>query len=103
MLFTVEIEGYTPENFTGIHIESVDNHEILTSVAYIGVPYRPGDVDGDGVVTIEDAVEILRYLAKVESAVDKSLLAYKAACVTGGESPTIKDALEIMRNLTKKT
>jgi endoglucanase len=46
---------------------------------------RPGDIDGDGVITINDALEVLKYLAGLDSAVD-----FEA---------TIDDALEILKYL----
>jgi hypothetical protein len=45
----------------------------------------PGDVNGDGVVDIQDALEILKYLAGLESVVD-----FEA---------DINDALEILKYL----
>jgi hypothetical protein len=49
------------------------------------VQLNRGDVDGDGSITINDALEILKYLAGLESAVD-----FEA---------TIDDALEILKHL----
>jgi hypothetical protein len=59
----------------------------------------PGDVDGNGVVTITDALEILMYLAGMDSALDQPDNFNAARVITGGEKPTINDALEILMYL----
>ncbi|MCL1866147.1 MAG: peptidoglycan DD-metalloendopeptidase family protein [Oscillospiraceae bacterium] len=64
-------------------------------------PYRLGDVNGDGKVTIDDALEIQKYLAKLPSVIDGNPQAFKSACVLGGEKPTIDDSMEILRYLAK--
>jgi hypothetical protein len=51
-----------------------------------------GDVNGDGVVNIADALEILKFLAKLDSAVHVP---------SGTSPPTINDALEILKYLAK--
>jgi hypothetical protein len=58
-----------------------------------------GDVDGNGVVTIVDALEILMYLAGMASALDQPDNFDAARAITGGEKPTIVDALEILMYL----
>ena len=65
--------------------------------------YSKGDVLGTGKVTINDALEILRYLAKLESEVESKTLAWNAAVIVSDEKPTINDALEILRYLAKLT
>jgi hypothetical protein len=57
-----------------------------------------GDVNGDGVVNITDVLEILLYLAGLESVIEDCPEAYKAACLVG-ETPGITDALEILLHL----
>jgi beta-glucanase (GH16 family) len=59
----------------------------------------PGDVDGNGVVTITDALEILMYLAGMDSALNDLDNFNAARAITGGEKPTISDALEILMYL----
>jgi uncharacterized repeat protein (TIGR02543 family) len=61
----------------------------------------PGDVLGTGAVTINDALEILKFLAKLPSEIDDCELAFRAACIIGAEKPTICDALEILKFLAK--
>jgi len=53
--------------------------------------YRNGDVNGDGVININDALEILKFLAGVASVVTEQPGAANA--------PTINDALEILKRL----
>ncbi|MCL1867305.1 MAG: hypothetical protein FWF82_07845, partial [Oscillospiraceae bacterium] len=53
-----------------------------------------GDVDGDGKVTINDALEILKYLAKLDSAIVEGSDAWFASLITGRDKPTINDVLE---------
>ncbi|MCL1866389.1 MAG: hypothetical protein FWF82_03150 [Oscillospiraceae bacterium] len=124
VILSQEFEGATHETFRKIKISDVvsagDNGDgwkvnetkPYKDVSYItcetegckpcGNPARAvGDVDGDGVITIQDAVEIMRYLAKLKSDIDNNDFAYKAACVRGGDSPGIKDALAIMKILAK--
>ncbi|MCL1865894.1 MAG: DUF5050 domain-containing protein [Oscillospiraceae bacterium] len=64
-----------------------------------------GDVNGDGVVTIADALEILKYLAKLpENAITKGGKdsdAWNAATINGGDAPSINDALEVLKKLAK--
>jgi hypothetical protein len=63
-------------------------------------PTRPkGDVNGDGAVTITDALEILMYLAGMPSELDKPANFEAARMITGGEKPAITDALEILMYL----
>jgi Leucine-rich repeat (LRR) protein len=61
---------------------------------------RPiGDVNGDGVVTITDALEILMYLAGLSSELDNFVNYARALQISGGEKVTISDALEILMYL----
>jgi uncharacterized repeat protein (TIGR02543 family) len=64
---------------------------------------RLGSISGDGSVTIGDALEILKYLAKLPSAVSPTNpVAWSAARITAPEgTPTIGDALEILKYLAK--
>jgi internalin A len=57
--------------------------------------YLPGDVLGKGQPTIAGVLEILKYLAGMNSALDDEY-AYYAACITGDE-PKIGDVLEILK------
>jgi hypothetical protein len=64
-------------------------------------PRLIGDVDCNGSVTINDALEILKFLAKLSSEIDQGGNNRKNAIILGGESPTINDALEILKFLAK--
>jgi hypothetical protein len=55
---------------------------------------------GNEPVTINEALEILMYLAGMESSIiSEGNVAFYAARITGGETPTIMDALEILMHL----
>jgi hypothetical protein len=60
-----------------------------------------GDVDGNGTVTINDALEVLKFLAKLTNELEKGEVNYKNALLTGGEVPNINDALEMLKYLAK--
>jgi hypothetical protein len=60
-----------------------------------------GDVDGNGTVTINDAIEILKSLAKLPSVLDKNPDSVAAACIVSESVPTIDDVLEILKYLAK--
>ncbi|MCL1866902.1 MAG: InlB B-repeat-containing protein, partial [Oscillospiraceae bacterium] len=68
-------------------------------------PRLIGDVDCNGTVTINDALEILKFLAKLPneiSANGKESRQWNASLIVGGsDSPTINDALEILKKLAK--
>ncbi|MCL1866423.1 MAG: hypothetical protein FWF82_03330 [Oscillospiraceae bacterium] len=59
-----------------------------------------GDIDGDGNVDINDALNILKYLAKLDCAVSENDCNYSSALITS-DIPTINDALEILKKLAK--
>ncbi|MCL1866710.1 MAG: hypothetical protein FWF82_04805, partial [Oscillospiraceae bacterium] len=65
-----------------------------------------GDVDLNGSVTINDALEILKYLAKLASALDDQGIGYLNALTmytnpTDDAVPTINDALQVLKFLAK--
>ena len=62
-----------------------------------------GDVNNDGSVTINDDLEILKYLAKLDNAIDGNEKAKKSAliCDPNAPAPSINDALEILKYLAK--
>jgi hypothetical protein len=60
-----------------------------------------GDITGTGDSTIGDALEILKFLAKLPSEVTKNPCNHAAATITGGKYPAIGDALEILKYLAK--
>ena len=59
-----------------------------------------GRILGDK-TTINDALEILRYLAKLDSAIEVGNDAWYESLITGGSKPSINDALEILKYLAK--
>jgi hypothetical protein len=65
--------------------------------------YRLGDVNGDGRVTIADALEILKFLAKLDSNVTDNSFSLRSSLISEPfrSSPTITDALEVLRYLAK--
>ncbi|MCL2035759.1 MAG: cellulase family glycosylhydrolase, partial [Oscillospiraceae bacterium] len=74
------------------------------TAASVTVPvYSCGDVDGNGTIAIADALEILKCLAKMNSAVtsggDRALKA--ATFQSKGATPAISDVLEILKLLAK--
>jgi hypothetical protein len=66
-------------------VEQLSGFDIVEIDVSVTLIFNRGDVDGDGSITINDALEILKYLAGLESAVD-----FEA---------TIDDALEILKYL----
>jgi len=58
-----------------------------------------GDVNGSGDITIQDAIEIFRYLA---DKTELSSKAFEAANITGGTDVSIQDAIYIFRYLAGK-
>jgi hypothetical protein len=55
-----------------------------------------GDVDLNGVVSILDALEILMYLAGLDSVINDNPKSHAHGRITGEANPTINDALEIL-------
>jgi len=52
-------------------------------------------------VTVAEALEILKYLAKMDSVIDEGNVAFYAARITGGDKPRVNDALEILKCIAK--
>jgi hypothetical protein len=64
-------------------------------------PRAPGHVLGEARISISDALEILKYLAKLEDTlISENEFAYAAASITA-DRPTINCALEILKHLAK--
>jgi hypothetical protein len=61
--------------------------------------YLPGDVNGDGEVGIDDALQILRYLIGLSSILDDCENAVRAALIVSDDIPQVGDALQILRYL----
>jgi hypothetical protein len=60
-------------------------------------------VDLNERITINDALEILKYLAKLDSVLNNDPVAMRNALILNPEasSPSIGDALEILKHLAK--
>jgi hypothetical protein len=56
-----------------------------------------GDVNGDGTVDINDAVEILKYVVGLDSVIAEGNIAWKNALIVSETEPGIEDALEILK------
>jgi hypothetical protein len=75
-----------------------------TSETTTSAPDEPrllGDTDGNGVISINDALEVLKHLAKLTSTLDESPTNMLNAIIVSEGSPTINDALEILKYLAK--
>jgi len=63
--------------------------------------YNLGDANGDGFITIIDALEILKYLARLDNhIIHTGSLSYSASCIVN-DSPAIMDVLEVLKFLAK--
>ena len=62
-------------------------------------PARIGHVLGNDVVTVEDALEILKYIVGIDSIIADGNRAFNAALITGGDIPGMSDVLEILKHL----
>lgn len=83
---------------------SSNSYYILSDEEPIGAGdnrYNLGDVNGDGEVTIFDALEILKNLVGMDCEITKSTLAFTAAMINDPtlDAPTIFDALEVLKYL----
>jgi Leucine-rich repeat (LRR) protein len=58
-----------------------------------------GKILGGEEITILDALEILMYLAGLDSVIEEGNNAWFASLITGKDTPTINDALEILMHL----
>ena len=74
------------------------------------IPYKPGDVTGNGAIGIDDALEILKYLAGMDNVMTgpnkegiKCENAFNAGRVMDENEPGIADVLEILKWLAKMT
>jgi hypothetical protein len=64
-----------------------------------------GDVNGNGEIDIGDALELLKYLAGLDSVIPREIITWEdertwnAARVRNMPEPEIEDALEILKHL----
>ena len=90
-------DGFAEITVTELDITDLDVNNVVFSVTSGGVAVTnsiPGDVNGDGKVTIADVVTLKRYLAGMNVEIDPV-----AADVTGDNKQTIADVVQIMRHL----
>jgi uncharacterized protein YkwD len=81
---------------------SVCEHVGTRQIRRLLLPYDPGDVNGDGFITVVDALAILRHLVGLESSVSPDNEdAWRAAQITPASrennAPSISDALQVLR------
>jgi hypothetical protein len=71
------------------------------SSPYILAEIIRGDILGTGTPSVYDALQILRYLARLDNAIEGNDVARAAALITepNAQSPTITDALWILRSV----
>jgi endoglucanase len=82
---------------------------VTTTTASSTAPYRCGDVNGDGNISITDALEVLKYLAGLDNVMttaNRNVInqsAFDASRLLRGAVPTINDVLEILKKLAGLT
>jgi hypothetical protein len=59
----------------------------------------PGDVNGDGVINVADALQILRHIVGLSSNINDCEDAFNAARITGEPRPVVVDALQVLRKV----
>jgi hypothetical protein len=64
------------------------------------ITYILGDVDGNAVININDATEILKYIIGMGNVIDNNERAFAASLITNPNRPTMLDAMEIMNFIT---
>ena len=96
---TVSENGYVTAVGTGVATITATSANGLTASCVITVPsiLVRGDTTGDGVVTIDDATEIQRYLAEFDF--DDTTRLLQCGDVTGDNKITIADVTAIQRYL----
>ncbi|MCL1866495.1 MAG: glycosyl hydrolase 53 family protein [Oscillospiraceae bacterium] len=101
---TTSIEATTSEPATTTMTTASEPVTETTSETTTSAPDEPrllGDADGNGVISINDALEVLKHLAKLTSTLDESPTNMLNAIIVSEGSPTINDALEILKYLAK--
>jgi len=91
-----------------LSVVTVPNPMVTDSCAApANLSYRCGDVIGNGEVSIMDALEILKLLAKLPNSISpdtsggKALRASLLASQPTAQAPVILDALEVLKHLAK--
>jgi hypothetical protein len=95
--------GDDDENIVPINIELTNRWSVEVSSDCCDGDCLIGDVDNNGVVSIIDALEILKYLAGIDGILDNSNAAVNHALILPSSrengSPVIGDVLEILKAL----
>jgi hypothetical protein len=70
------------------------------SISSVSISTRTlGQVRGEGKVSINDALEVLKHLAGIDSVIDNCEIALMASLIVSEGKPTIADVLEILKHL----
>ena len=85
---------------TATSVSESDTEATSETSEIIEEGYKVGDVNGDEQITIADALEILKYLAKMTSTLDTEE-GLEAGRILGATVPGIGDVLEILKYLAK--
>jgi len=100
------IHGLTNLKSVGIRRAMLSSHQISAfnealPECELYVSVNVGHVLGNETIGINDAVQVLMYLANMEASIlNHCEIAYEAACITG-DAPTIEDAVQILMYLAK--
>jgi hypothetical protein len=99
---TTQPEATTvPQTTTSSVTATVEATTTIPATTLVTPTIRRGAVINGTNITINDALEILKYLAKLDSKIEQGNEAWFAALITESERPTINDALEILKHLAK--
>jgi len=85
-----------------VYLSSSEDEGTYTEVATFTVTAKPGlkgDVNLDGKVTVDDAILLLKHIAKITNITDE--LALYNAEVTGNTSLSVSDATKILKYVAK--
>ncbi|MBO4696449.1 MAG: hypothetical protein J5643_04085 [Lachnospiraceae bacterium] len=102
---SAELDGEPYEKGTeitavGNHTLVVTNDNVVVSISFtvINSNEKPGDMDGDGEITVADALAVLRIAAKLVPETPDSL---RIADMDGDGEITVSDALRVLRIAAK--
>ena len=94
--FADEVTVTGLEDFSDVEaVVSGDNKDTLTITGNY-VSRMLGDVDGDGEITMDDAIQILNYVLNEESVINTDTVAAKAADVDKSGEIDMDDAIQIL-------
>ena len=93
-----EYSGYAPESLEFTVSKDYDSVNILVVYSESGASFLKGDFDGDGEITVSDALAALRIAAKLAEETDDAI---RIGDVDGDGSISVNDALAILRVAAK--